>query len=153
MLKILNVAVIFTALTIISCAMRRTGQPGNLAQGIDGYIYQVSGNQMPMKGKPRSKGKGVVRQVYIYKAATIADANGTIPLFNKINTKLIIQVTSDSTGHYKAELPVGKYSVLVKEGEKYFASETDGQGVLNPVDVTKGKIARRDVTVNVGAAY
>ena len=125
-----------------------------LSEGIQGYIYKVSGNQMPMKGKPgKAKGKSIVSELWIYKATTLQQAQGSMPLFSKINTLLAVKVKSDSTGYYQAALPAGVYSVFVKEGDQLFAAETDGQGILNPAVVTAGKITSRNITLTTGALY
>jgi hypothetical protein len=141
-------------LTMVSCSAQKKQSAGPVTQGINGYIYQVTGNQMPLKGKPVQRhGKGIAREVWIYQATTIQQAQGQMPLFNRINTRLAIKVKSDSTGHYQADLPAGLYSVFVKEGEQFFASETDGPGIINPARVIEGKVTSRNVTVNIGAAY
>ena len=141
-------------LTIIACTMQKTNLGKPIKQGIEGHIYLVTGNQMPMKGKPIQRhGKGIVREVWIYKATTMQQAEGQTPLFTKINTSLAAKVKSDSTGHYQAALPAGLYSVFVKEGNQYFASESDGTGTLNPAEVLTAKVTTRNITVNHDAAY
>ncbi|MFD1258891.1 hypothetical protein ACFQ3S_18935 [Mucilaginibacter terrae] len=139
---------------MVSCSVQQRQSHTPVTQGIDGFIYLVTGNQMPMKGKPVQRhGKGMVREVWIYQATTVQQVQGQMPLFTSIHTRLAIKVWSDSTGHYQAALPAGMYSVFVKEGELFFASETDGPGIINPVEVVANKVASRNVTVNIGAAY
>lgn len=141
-------------LAMVSCSMQKPQSSIPVTQGISGFIYQVTGNQMPMKGKPIQRhGKGIAREVWIYHATTAQQAQGQMPLFTKINTRLALKVMSDSTGHYQAALPVGLYSVFVKEGDQFFASETDGPGIINPAQVVANKVTIRNVTVNIGAAY
>jgi len=141
-------------LTMVSCSVQQAKSSAPVTQGISGFIYQVTGNQMPMKGKPIQRhGKGIAREVYIYQATTLQQVQGQMPLFTKINTHLAVKVKSDSTGHYQASLPVGLYSVFVKEGDQFFASETDGPGIINPAQVMANKVTNRNVTVNIGAAY
>jgi len=142
--------IILTLVAVISCSMQKNKQ---ISQGIEGRITRVSGNQMPMKGRPAPKGKGMVAEVYIYTATTVQQARGQMPLFDQVNGKPVLQTQSDSTGNYRVALPAGKYSVFVKVGEKFFAAETDGQGILNPAMVTTGQVTRRDIVVNIGAAY
>lgn len=142
--------IILTPIAIISCSMQKRLQ---ISQGAEGHITRLTGNQMPMKGRPQPKGKGIIADVVIYKATSVQQAQGHIPLFTLVNGQPVAQTQSDSTGYYKVALPVGKYSVFVKVGEQFFAAETDGQGTLNPVEVTIRQIAQRNVVVNVGAAY
>lgn len=135
---------------IVSCSMQK---PQQITQGIEGQVTRLSGNQMPMKGRPQAKGKGLVADIFIYPATTVQQAEGQIPLFNAIKTKQLAQTKSDSTGHYKISVPAGKYSVFVKFNGQFFASETDDKGILNPTEVETGKITQRNITVNVGATY
>jgi hypothetical protein len=135
---------------LASCAMQKIPA----GQGIEGFVYQASGNQMPMKGRPVSaKSKGITREIWIYEATPLQQAEGRLPLFNRINTRLISKTRSDSTGHYQVNVPAGRYSVLVKEGQQFFAAETNGIGTLTPVEVLHGKMSRRDVIVNLQASY
>lgn len=143
-----------TGLALVSCAMQKSKSAGFVNEGIEGYVYKTSGNQMPMKGKPvQHTGKGIACEVLIYEATTMQQVQGNIPLFTEIKTRLVKKVASDSSGHYQVALPVGSYSVFVKDRDLFFAAETNGQGVLNPVDVTDGKVTRRNITVNTGAVY
>jgi len=51
---------------------------------LEGFIYEVSGNQMPMRDKPVNRhGKGISREIWIYATTTAAQAQGSIPLFTK----------------------------------------------------------------------
>ncbi|WP_311949490.1 hypothetical protein [Mucilaginibacter terrae] len=148
-IKIIGI-VLITGIIIISCSMQK---PQQITQGIEGQVTRLSGNQMPMKGRLPAQGKGLLADILIYEATTIQQTEGQIPLFNNIKTHKIGQTKSDSTGHYKISLPPGNYSVFMKFNGKFFASETDGKGTLNPAEVINGKITQRNITVNVGAAY
>ncbi len=143
-----------TLLATISCKTLKPGTSSNIKQGIEGYIYELTGNQMPMKGKPAGSNKhGVKRVVYFYQATTLQQVQGNTPLFDKVNTPLVLKIMSNADGRYKVSLPAGKYSIFVKENDKLFAAETDGTGILNPVTVTTDKITRRDITITVNAAF
>ncbi|CAM3772685.1 carboxypeptidase regulatory-like domain-containing protein [Mucilaginibacter galii] len=152
LLKPVNLIVVAVAGLMFSCTMRMPPQT-TIEQGIEGHIYKVSGNQMPMKGTQRSKPKALICEVYIYKPTTVKQAQGQGTLYSQINTPLVAKVKTDSAGHYQVKLPVGNYSVFVKEGNQYFASESDGTGNLNPAEVFAGKVTTRNITVNHDAAY
>jgi len=140
------------AVAMFSCTMQKSTQ-ARIKQGIEGNVFKVSGNQMPMKGAKRAEPKPLVCEVYIYNATTAQQTQGQGTLYSQINTKLVTKIKTDSTGHYKEELPPGLYSVFVKEGNQYFASESDGTGTLNPARVATGKVTTRNITVNHDAAY
>lgn len=140
------------AAVLFSCAMQKTTS-GPVTQGIEGTVYKVSGNQMPMKGARRPKPRVLAVEVLIYEATTAKQAQGQGTLYDRISTKLVLKVKTDSAAHYQASLPVGLYSVFVKQGNHYFASESDGTGTLNPAEVVPGKVTTRNITVNFDAAY
>jgi len=123
------------------------------AQQLTGYIYLVRGNQMPAPGHPVNKGRGVSRDIYIYQPTTAAQTRGASPLFSSIQTKLIAQTKSDSTGHYFIHLPAGNYSVFISDNAGYFAAETNGSGILNPVEIYVNHLTTRDFALNRTAAY
>ncbi|WP_345954990.1 hypothetical protein [Mucilaginibacter sp. PAMB04168] len=141
-------------LALLSCSTQKAQSQARVTEGVEGYIYRLSGNPMPMKGKSSGgKGKGVVREVWIYRATNTQQTQGNMPLFTRVNSRLAAKVKSDSTGHYQAKLPAGTYSVFVKESNGLFAAETDGQGILNPVKVERGTVAKRDVRITLDAAF
>jgi hypothetical protein len=152
-LFIFRLLTIVTGVAFVSCSMHKSPQAAPLKQGIDGFIYLATGNQMPMVGQPRNQPKGIPADVYIYKATSAQQATGNTPIFTQINSELVAHVKSDTTGHYQAALPAGQYSVLVKHKGSYFSSESNDKGILTPADVTTGMVTHRNVTVNVGAAY
>ncbi|QJD95539.1 hypothetical protein HH214_06465 [Mucilaginibacter robiniae] len=126
----------------------------HLSSGIEGHIYQATGNHMPMRGKAiEPSNKSLNCRINIYQATTIAHTTGHLPLFTQINTHLVASLHTDSTGYYQVKLPVGKYSVFIRQDSSYFAAETDGQGILNPVEVKTQQLTRRDFTVTLQAAY
>ena len=141
-------------LILVLCSACFATQPQKEpVQGLSGYIYLVTGNQMPTIGRPQNKGRGVMRDIYIYQPATISQTTGNSTLFTAVKTKLIAQTKSDSTGHYLVKLAAGKYSVFIKEGDQFFAAESDGTGAINPVEITLNTLTKKDFTINNNAAY
>ncbi|WP_342645764.1 hypothetical protein [Mucilaginibacter sp. CSA2-8R] len=144
----------FVIVATVSCKTIKTADVPNARQGVEGYIYELSGNQMPMKGKPTNSNKrGVKREVYIYQATSLQQTQGSTPLFDKVNTQLILKTTSNIEGRYKAYLPAGNYSVFIKENGKLFAAETDATGILNLIAITLNEMTHRDVTITVNAPF
>jgi hypothetical protein len=141
-------------LIVVSCTMQKAQPLTNVKEGIKGYVFKKSGNQMPMKGKPASaQGKGLMCELLIHKATTVQQVSGQSPLFSEIRTSLIARVKTDSTGFYTLALPPGRYSIFVKQGTKYYAAETNGNGTLNIAEVFAGKVTTRNITLTTGAVY
>jgi hypothetical protein len=137
---------------IVACSgTRSVNQKGN---NLRGYIYLVSGNQMPQFGKQNvSKGKGVSRDIYFYMPATINDVKGSTPKYTEIHTPLILHTKSDSLGYYKAKLRPGAYSVFIKEGGIFFASEQDANGYINYLKIDGNNDVVKDYTISLSAYY
>lgn len=132
-------------------------QPGlekrQLKQGLAGYLLELKGNQMPAPGRPASKGRPVIREVYIYRPSKAANAKGNGTLFSEIDTKLIAKTASDSNGYYQVKLAPGKYSVFIKEANQYYANETDGDGYISLVEIKAGELTKKDFKLTVNAVY
>lgn len=140
----------FIIFSLIACtALKPAQEKGE----VSGYIYLLKGNQMPSPGRPVSKGHGVSRDIYVYEPTTTSSAAGTGPLFVQVKTRLIAQTKSDSTGHYSLNLPTGKYSIFIKEDAGFFAAESDGKGVLNPVLIPANTTTQKNFTITLNAVY
>ncbi|MCJ8210377.1 hypothetical protein MUY27_11715 [Mucilaginibacter sp. RS28] len=151
-MKILRLLYFFaaTGLVIVACSATRTSQQ---QQGVEGFIYIQRGNQMPAKNKPASKGKAYPTTIYIYQPATAATTTGNMPVFKQVHTKLVATVKTDSSGHFKVALPTGQYSAFLGYQDRYFAGETDGEGILNPLKINAGSTTHQNFTIRVNAVY
>jgi hypothetical protein len=126
----------------------------SISQGLSGYILLSRGNQMPSPGRIAGKGSlRVSREIYIYQPTTINQTLGSSPLFKQINTHLIAKTKSDSTGYYEINLPTGNYSVFILDKGQFFASESDGDGVINPVQILSNTVTKKTFNINYQAAY
>jgi hypothetical protein len=124
-------------------------------QGITGTVTIITGNQMPKIGRPAPTPKAYPTTVYFYEPTNISQAVQTnnSALFSFISTKLIDSIKTDANGLFTQALPVGKYSVLVKVRNSYFANLYDVQNNINIVNVEKGKLTEHKIVVNNDAAY
>lgn len=138
---------------LVCCIACFAQQTTPISQGLTGYVYQIKGNQMPSPSKPTSKGRGMACDIYIYEPATITATTGSMPMFTNIKSRLVAHTHSDSTGHYSVKLKAGKYSVFIKTGFRFFASETDGFGILSPVEIKPGRVTIKNIIFNSKAAY
>lgn len=124
-------------------------------QGIEGYIYLVTGNQMPGPGVKRPAPKGVKTTLYIYELTNISQVvkPDESPFYSSIKTKLVKRVVSDSKGHFSIKLPAGHYSVFTKKDSLYYANMSDEKNNIYPVQVSPGKMTKIEVQVNYNAVY
>ncbi len=137
------------------------GCQDNVTQGVAGRVLWIEGNQMPTivdennpgQTRQRSEPTGVEREVYFYELTPMDQATGNGVFFSDVQTKLVEKVKTDEEGNFAVSLPVGKYSVFVKEEQGLFANSMDGQGNINPVEVNKDEITPIKLEVNYKAAY
>lgn len=122
-------------------------------QGLCGKVVWVSGNQMPGPGLKSSAAKGIVREVYIYEATNTAQTTGENGFYKTVQTKLIKKLKTKKDGRFSVSLPVGTYSVFVKEPNGLWANSFDGEGRINPVIINAKSCTSLTITVNYEAAY
>ena len=155
MTKILLI-IFYSALTITACSSAKNHRSSNqIQQGIDGYVYKISGNLMPMPGVTPPKPNPLSTVVYVYEATNIKDVNrnGTSAFYLSVNKKLIGTVQSDSTGHFIIELPTGDYSLFTKVNNLFYANNFDVNNNIALIKVEEGKITSTVIKVDAGAVY
>jgi hypothetical protein len=139
------------------------------ASGIEGRVYQLSGNQMPSPRRhgpppgfpsaadspsvasptPKSKGTGVTGTVCVFELTndTQVVRQGTSPYCQTVHTRLIRQANTDDKGNFSILLPPGTYSVFTKKGDLFYATRRDEKNNIAPVEVLPGKMTRVDCRV------
>jgi len=126
-------------------------------QGICGKVLWKAGNLMPSPESKRvvSNGTAVVREVYIYE---LTNDKQVVPVeeagfYQKINTRLVQKLKSNSKGKFSVRLPVGYYSVFVKEEKGFYANRFDDAMNINPVQISKGKWEKTELIIDYAATY
>jgi hypothetical protein len=122
-------------------------------QGIKGQVFWLSGNQMPGPGKNSAPQQGIVREIHIYKVATMNDVVIEDNYYSQVKTELVAKVTSVRDGYFKVRLEPGEYSVFTVEPKGLFANMFDAQNRINPVIVKPNKFSWVTITIDYEAAY
>jgi len=140
---------IFPLITVSS-----TEQGGN-GQGIEGHVYRISGNQMPSPDIKPSPLKGIRTTLYVYCLTNLSQVirHEQGPFYESVQTKLVIKVETDSTGYFKVQLPVGRYSLFAKKDMLFFANWFDGNNNIAPVEVAAKKMTTVVFKIDYDAAY
>ena len=138
------------AFSMTACAQQKSPlQTTNVKQGICGMVLEKRGNHMPSPDSPLSKGHPVEREILVFPllnvSQVVAGENGFIKSVGKIEP--IETVKSDKAGKFCVSLPVGRYSVIVRETKGLYANLFDAQNNIFPVTVKKGK--QETVTVDI----
>ena len=122
-------------------------------EGIQGQVFWLSGNQMPGPGKSIPPQNGVAREIVVYKAVTLNDAEQSDQFFNNVKADLVTKAMSKPDGTFKIKLPPGKYSVFTQEQKGLFANIIDQDGCVSCVEVRPKKYTWMTITVDYEAAY
>jgi hypothetical protein len=126
-----------------------------MKQGMEGYVKEISGNQMPSPDVRPAQPRGIATAVYIYELTNISQTvrNGSAGFYQTISTKLIRTIQSDSSGHFVAEVPPGSYSIFTRVRGLFYANNFDGQNNIMPVLVEKNKLTRVNFLVSADAVF
>jgi hypothetical protein len=127
----------------------------SVIQGVCGMVIVKRGNQMPSPGAPPRKGEPVERDVLIYPLLNMSQVqsneNGFI---TSVGDKQPVKaVRSGKDGRFCVSLPVGQYSLLVKEPGGLYANLSDGQNNIFPVAIQKNRQVTVGVTISHQATF
>ncbi|ARS36744.1 carboxypeptidase-like regulatory domain-containing protein [Pontibacter actiniarum] len=129
-------------------------QQAPVTQGIAGKVLWKAGNQMPSPDAPPSKGKGIQRTLYVYELTNSSQAKTIDGVFHTdIQTNLVTHVVTDANGNFAVSLKPGMYSLFSKEEKGLFASLSDGEMNINPVEVKEGQVTDVEFLINYKANY
>lgn len=124
-------------------------------QSICGTVVEKRGNYMPGPDRPTPTGRPVERDVLIFPLLNInqvdAGENGFI---NSVrDAKPVATVKSKPDGTFCANVPPGRYSLLVREPKGLYANQSDTQNNIFPVTVEKGKRTQVKVEITHQAVF
>ncbi|MBX2843555.1 MAG: carboxypeptidase regulatory-like domain-containing protein [Flammeovirgaceae bacterium] len=122
-------------------------------QGISGKVLWFEGNLMPGPDKKIPGGKPIEKEILIYELTNRNQTDFDGQFFSNIKTQLISQIKSDEKGQFKISLPIGNFSLFVKEKEGLFANSFDGNGNINPIGVKEGEFTLLTIKIDYKAAY
>lgn len=151
---------LFLGVAITTCAQKSRSTKNTkavVAQGICGTVVEKRGNHMPSPDSPRSNpgGTPVEREVLIFPLLNMnqidAGENGFINSVRDV--KPVRTVKSATDGTFCVSLPVGQYSVVVREPKGLYANLSDSQNNIFPVRVEKGKKVQVTVEITHQAVY
>ena len=151
---IATLGLILIALLLLGCSTIKKQSKAQVAQGIQGQIFEQKGNQMPQKGKPFSKGIGYATQLYVFEPTSMQSASqisGSI--FRQPSTQLIGSYATDSLGYFKVNLAPGRYSIFVGYEGGYYAASFNQRNELGIVQVSAGTFTPIEVIISAKASY
>ena len=152
-----KIAVVFTGILVVACINQPTQKlQKKIKQGVTGQVIWLEGNLMPtidMPDDPARQGKPVVREIHVYKLINVKETESRDGFFTKIKGNLVKKSLSDESGHFSIQLPIGEYSIFVKEELGLYANLFDGNNNITPVVVNKDKVTEIKVKVDYKAVY
>ncbi len=143
-------------LIAISCSTPKTTISKNMPQqGIEGYVYRVSGNQMPAPDAKPSQPRGIKTVLYIYQLTNLNQVQryGQSSFYRAIRTNYVAKVESDSSGYFKINLAPGKYSLFAKKDDLFFSNSFDKDNNISPTEVLPEKFSNVEFRIDYDAVY
>ena len=127
----------------------------NKKQGIEGYLYKVSGNQMPSPDKKPAPPLGIKGTLYVYELTNVSQAvkKPGSSFYSSVSTKLIKKVQTNNKGYFNIQLAAGRYSVFIKKDSVLYANRFDTQNNITPVEVKAGKMTKVEMRMDYNAVY
>lgn len=77
-------------------------------------------------------------RIYQYTMENQAVKSGTASFYDSFSTQLVKQVETDDNGFFQADLPAGKYTMVVVENGKLYVNSRDIYGGINPFTYSGG---------------
>ncbi len=143
------------SLTMMASGMGRKEKVKTMLQtGVKGKVEIWEGNFMPMVDPKGGGGKvnpGSGRKVRLYEPVQMQGM--AKPLQNEIPARLVAETTCDDKGEFTLEVPAGKYSVFVEEGEGWYNNGFDGDGIQGAITVEEGKLTDTTIKVTTKATF
>jgi len=108
-----------------------------------------------MKGAIPKTAKGLSTTIYIYELTNTGQVSrvGPTPFYTTIRTRRVTTAYSDSTGAFTIRLAPGRYSLFVKQGDRFYANSFDAGNNIAPVSVQKDRLSPVRIMVNPSAVY
>jgi hypothetical protein len=126
-------------------------------EGVRGQVTFIEGNHMPTPDTNYTFPKKEVRRYLGVFAPTpvskTTNAAGDLTFFSDIKTKCLYLIQTDKKGCFFHPIPAGKYSIMVWEEGQWYSNAFDGDNIINPVTVEKGKVTQFDIQINYKAVY
>jgi hypothetical protein len=139
------------------CPMTETRMDlgGFQEQGVEGFVYRISGNQMPSPGIKPSMPNGIPTTVYVFELTNINQVSrlGQTAFYKSIKTKFVRKLESAADGHFSVQLPVGSYSFFTKKNDLFYANWFDTNNNIAPVTVMSGKMTAIKIRIDYDANY
>jgi hypothetical protein len=129
--------------------------PMHKIQGIEGYVYRISGNQMPSPDIKPKPPKGIKTTLYIFDLTNLDQTirQGQSSFYLSVKTKLVKKIETDTSGYFKVKLPVGHYSLFTKKDTLFYANWFDGNNNIAPVQVLPQKLTNVEFKIDYDAYY
>jgi hypothetical protein len=152
MKKILGL-VFINCMAISGCGSSKQAIATDRNQGLQGTVYGVMGNQMPMKGAIQSGGKGVAVTVLIFAITNQSQTSesSNTGYYSTVNTQELARVKTNKEGYFKIALPIGKYSLFIKTDKGFYANLRDQFNNLAAFEVVAGEYTNVKLTLQNGA--
>jgi hypothetical protein len=124
-------------------------------QGVEGYLYKVSGNQMPSPDIKPAPPRGIRGTLLVYQLTNSSQAikkEGS-QFYSSVSTRLVKKIQTNNIGYFNVQLAPGKYSIFIQKASLLYANRFDSQNNIAPIEVIPGRMSRIEVRMDYNAVY
>ena len=127
------VLLLLSVLTPAACheVDRMLGPPVDpvVTQGVAGLVLFWQGDHMP--GNVTGTKLPAQRELLVYELTNLADVTSAGDAFySAISTRLVASTLSGADGRFAVQLPVGRFSLFVREQSMFYANGGDRKSVV-----------------------
>ncbi len=142
-------------LLLIACAPIKKHRSASIVQGIEGFVYTISGNQMPAPNIQPLPTQPLSDTIYIFELTNITNTSklSESGFYTAVNSKLLAKTVSNKKGYFILSLPTGDYSVFLKVKGFFYANTFDAKNNIAPVKVNNNSITKIDIKQDAYAIY
>ena len=125
-----------------------------IKSGVYGKVTKRVGNWMPGANDPSAQEYPIECEVAVFDSINIHDLQGywmDRVAISDLNIHEIARTSTSDKGFYQIEIPAGKYSIALVDGDTLLRrslSGGDGYGWMEPLDLFDGELLERNIVLD-----
>ncbi len=125
----------------------------NPAQGIEGKVVRLSGNQMPGFGIERQEPEAIATAVWIFTGAIAGESPHWSVSQASQHPQWRATILSGDDGSFKVGLPPGDYTLFAQYETELYLNAFSGYGCYQTVQVKTGQMTTVELVNSEAATY
>ena len=150
-MKKIGIVAVIASLLIVLCA---SCNKDTIKYGVYGKVTKRVGNWMPGANDPSAQEYPIKCEVAVFDSINIHDLQGywmDRVAISDLNIHEIARTSTNNKGIYQLEIPAGKYSIALVDGDTLLRrslSGSDGYGWMEPLELFDGELRERNIVLD-----